>query len=482
MKKIIALFIVSILSLVVTLSYNTFTMSSTQVSVTPVKAVSVNEDAVERFSQCIQIPSISNRDLSLVDTAAFLRVHDFLSKSYPLCDSVMHRTLVGDYSLIYTWKGSDASLKPIMCLAHTDVVPIADPKSWGKDPFSGAVADGFIWGRGTLDVKVGVIGLMEAAELLIAAGFTPKRTIIFGFGHDEEVGGKGARAIVQYLEKQNITLEWLLDEGMFITKGIAPGLSMPLASVGIAEKGYLSVALSAKSIGGHSSMPPKQSAIGELSAAMVALEKNRLPQEIGPTIEYMFRSTGPESDFPYNMIFANLWLFKPILAGQLANSRTTNALTRTTTAPTILNAGVQDNVLAAEANGTINFRILPNQNQETVLTHIKNTIQNDNISVKALPGYSPPVPPSDINGIGYKAVEKTIRQIFPSTIVAPALVIATTDSRYYTAVCKNIYRFLPFELTASDIERIHGVDERISIEGYKKAVQFYHQLLINAQE
>jgi carboxypeptidase PM20D1 len=437
---------------------------------------------IERLSKAIQFRTIS-REQSMDSFEEFLRFHKFLEESFPETHKALQKEIVGDFSLLFTWKGQNEQLKPILLMGHMDVVPV-DPQAegqWTHPPFSGQVSDGYIWGRGTMDDKVSVIGILEAVEQLLAKRFQPQRTVHLAFGHDEEIGGQhGAAKIAALLASKKVELEYVLDEGGNITQGIIPGVSQPVALIGIAEKGYLSLELTVESAGGHSSMPPHDTAIGILSSAIHRLEttpfSTRLTEPTRKFLEFM----GPELPWAQRIAVSNLWLFEPWIKKQLASSPVGAAMIRTTQAPTIFEAGVKENVLPAKARSVVNFRLLPGETIASATNHVRQTIGNSRIKITALPIQADPSPVSDIASEAFRKLHSAIWQTEPSAVVAPALLVAATDSRHYTGLTKNIFRFLPITLSPEDTKRYHGTDERISVRDYERCVRFYAKLLTDA--
>ncbi|MCH7958696.1 MAG: M20 family peptidase [Candidatus Hydrogenedentes bacterium] len=483
-KRILILLVLVVGGVAALLVVRTLSTSSRQVHPEPVTGIELDTDAVvARLAEAITHRTISHQDPEKFDSAAFLQFHSFLERSFPKVHATLKKEVVSDYSLLYHWEGSDPSLRPILLLAHMDVVPVAPGThdDWEHDAFSGDLDGGFVWGRGTLDDKVNLMAVLEAVERLLSEGVQPVRPVYLAFGHDEEIGGaNGAEVMAKLLEDRGVRAEFVMDEGGAIISGAFPGLSAPLATIGIAEKGYTSVQLYVRAKGGHSSQPLPESAIGMLSAAVLRVEQNQLPSAItGPTrtmLEYM----GPESSFVNRLIMANLWLFSPVLKGILEASPASNAMIRTTTAPTMFNAGVKENVLPAEARAVINFRILPGDTVESVMEHVRVTIDDPRIEVSALTWGADPSKVSPIDVEGFKRIETTIRELFPEAIVAPYLVIGGTDARAYEAICENIYRFSPLLLETSDLARMHGTNERIAIEDYTRIIQFYYRLLVTS--
>jgi carboxypeptidase PM20D1 len=380
-------------------------------------------------------------------------------------------------------KGQDDQELPILLAAHMDVVPAESESgsNWTYLPFEGHVADGFIWGRGTLDDKESVLGILEAMEKLLHDGYAPRRTIYIAFGHDEEIGGRhGAAKIAELLNSRGVKLDYVLDEGLTITEELVPNISKPVALIGIAEKGSLSIELSVDSEGGHSMMPPQQTAIGILSSAISRLEQNPFPARMEAPVRKMFESLAPEMPFGMRVVFANLWFFEVLVKKKLASAPRTNALVRTTTAPTIFQAGVKENILATRARAIVNCRLLPGDTINKVLQKVQATINDQRVKVSASEGFnSAPSYIADTGSKGYKAVEQAIHQVFPQALVAPGLVIAATDSRHYSVMTDNILHFSPIRLRSDDLRRLHGIDERISVEDYNEVVRFYAQLILN---
>ncbi len=486
LKKVLMFLGLTIAGLLAVVLVKTATFSSKQVQMKPVK-VSVDVQAVaKRLAESIRFRTISFEDSKQFQGKPFLDLIQFLEKSFPLVHKHLKVEKVNKYSLLYMWKGSDPSLKPFLLMGHTDVVPVAGGtlKDWKHPPYSGKIVDGAIWGRGSLDDKVAVLGALEGVEALLAQNFKPKRTLFLAFGHDEEIGGSdGARAIAARLKKRGVTLEYVLDEGMVITNGIVPGVKKPVALIGLAEKGYVTLKLSIKGKGGHSSMPPKHTSIGVLSSAIHRLERNPMPARFqGPTAK-LFEYVGPEMSFGLKAVFANLWLFKPVVMGILKKKKSTHATIRTTTAVTMFNSGTKDNVLPIHASATVNFRVLPGDSIKGVLEHVKKVINSDQIEVRyANPNFFiEPSPVSPVDAKGFKVVQRSIREIFPKAVVAPNLVIGGTDSRHFTTLTKNIYRFLPISVKSADLKRIHGTNERILVDNYADVVRFYQQLIRNSQ-
>jgi carboxypeptidase PM20D1 len=374
-----------------------------------------------------------------------------------------------------------------MLMAHMDVVPVEEETldSWQHPPFEGRIADGYVWGRGALDDKLGVMGVLEAVESLLKAGMEPSRDVYIGFGHDEEIGGgNGAQNTARLLEERGVQLDFVLDEGGFISDGTALGSRNSVALVGVAEKGYLSVELTVEGSGGHSSMPPERTAIGLLSAAIDRLEKNRPAARVDGPVRRMLEGLAPELSFTRRVAIANLWAFERLVVSQLSRFPVTDSLIRTTTAPTMVSGGVKENILPAQARGTINFRIRPGESIETVLEHVKKTVKDPRVRFAPVPSALTfePSEGSSPDSENYGIVHRTIRQAFPDVRVVPYLVVGATDSRHFSGLTKDVLKFVPIRMDPQMIKTVHGVNERVSLDQYADAIRFYIQLLVNAAD
>ena len=452
-----------------------------QVERAPVVAVPAG--AAERLAGAVRIQTVSYADRGHTDVGALRRLHAYLEAAFPLVHATLRRELVNEHSLLFTWPGTDPSLNPILLMGHLDVVPVepGTEEQWQQPPFSGAVADGFVWGRGSIDNKSAVVGTLEAVEMLLAEGFRPVRTIYFAYGHDEETGGaQGARKIAELLKSRGVRLDMVLDEGGVIGDGLLPGISSPVAFVGVAEKGFATVELSVEGAGGHSSLPPRHSTVGILSAAIARLEANQMPARIEGTTRQLFDAVGPRFPLAQRAIFANLWLTAPLVQRRLESSPSTNAMVRTTTAATVFQAGSKDNVLPRSARASINFRVLPGDSVAGVLDHVRRVVDDDRVEARIAGAFqSEPSAMSSRDSQSFRNLEATIHSLSPDVVVAPYLVVVVTDARYFAEISSHVFRFLPLRLTSDDLERMHGIDERISIDQYENAIRLYRQLLLN---
>ena len=439
--------------------------------------------AVARLGQAVQLRTVSMGSGQPIDTTQFTAFHALVAQAFPRVHATLRREVLGGLSLLYTWPGADPARAPVVLMGHMDVVPVPEVNrgEWTHDPFGGELADGFVWGRGTMDDKSTVMATLEAVEGLLAAGFVPPRTVYLTFGHDEEVGGRfGARVLVDTLVARGVKPALVLDEGGFLSSGTLPGVAGRAAIVGIAEKGYVSLTLTAKAMGGHSSMPPARTAVGALGRAIARLEASPFPSGLDGPTRGMLEAMAPYVPFGRKLALGNLWLTAPLVERALAGSPMGAALLHTTIAPTMLAAGVKDNVLAPEARAVVNFRIRPGETVESVMAHVRRAVDDTLVLVARLDSVGVnPSPVSDVRSPAYALVASTVRAMLPgeSVPVIPYLVMGGTDAKYWGDHSDRVFRFLPVPLGPGDQARIHGVDERIPVREYATAVGFFARLL-----
>lgn len=471
MKKVFRFLGLALLVLIAIVLIKTFTLSSKQVPAGSIESVTVANDVFENLSEAVTYKTISFSEDTPPDSTAFYGFHRFLERAFPLIHSKLTLEKINDYSLLYTWQGSDASLKPMILMSHMDVVPVDQPTigDWEAGPFEGKITQTDIIGRGTMDDKGTLMAVMEAVEKMLEENFSPKRTIYLAFGHDEEVGGpRGAKQIADHLKKQGVQAAITIDEGGFLAEDLVPGIDSPVAMINLAEKGFASFRLIVETNGGHSSAPPEENTIGILAQAIVDLEDNQRPYKLVNPVDYQLEYMGPEMPFMQRMAFANPWLFKkPILEALNAH---------TTTAPTIIGGGVKNNVIPTVAEATINFRILPGETIESVKEHIVSTV-SDKVRVEEVGFLTNPSPVSSVESENFKILEQTIRDIYPNSIVVPGLVGGGTDARYFYDISDDVYRFYPIKLAPDSMSRFHGIDEKISKENYMEIITFSYHLI-----
>jgi carboxypeptidase PM20D1 len=484
-KRILLLLLVVVVLVGTVVVVRTLQFHSRQIAVEPAAGLTVDANAAAgRLADALKFRTISYQDSTQFDAAEFRAFRAFLDQAFPRTHATLNREIVGAFGLLYRWTGSDSALGPVVLMAHQDVVPVepGTESRWTYPPFEGRIADGFVWGRGAMDDKGNLMAELEAIETLLSQNAVPRRTVYLASGYDEEVGGsRGAASIARLLHERGVHPAFVLDEGGALVSGMVPGVKEPVAMVGIAEKGYLTLDLTVQAEGGHSSMPPRQTAIGILSAALDELEEHPVPGGIrGPTAE-MFAYLGPELPFSMRLFFANRWLFGPLLARGFGAQAAGNAMLRTTTAPTMFQAGVKENVLPSSAHAVVNFRLLQGDSIAGIVDYVRRTIDDPRVKVEIAPTFkTEPSPVSPVESDAFRLLARTIREVVPSAIVVPWLVVGGTDSRYFTALTGNVYRFSGVPVGPSDPERAHGTNERMSVSGYEQNVKFYVQLIRNA--
>lgn len=440
------------------------------------------EEAINRLSRGITHQTVSLEDTTEINYKNYDRFIAFLEENYPSLHKYTERRRIGGYSLLYKWKGSDSDLKPALLMGHYDVVPSkADTDSlWKYQSFSGEIADGYVWGRGALDDKSGIMSILEATEYLLEKDFQPKRTIYIALHHDEEVGGmRGARKVADYLEEEGIALEFVVDEGLPIAEEIIEGVEVPLAMIGVAEKGSVNIELTYSEDGGHSSMPPRSSVIGTLSRAVNRIERRPMQGHYKGLIVETFKPLIPYMNFTQRLAFNNTWLFRRLIKRKLSRNPATNAVLRTTAAKTIFEAGFKENVLPVSGRVIINFRVHPNDTVEDVERYVRKRIRNSDIHIRVLDRARNPSPVSSMSSRPYRMLNRTIQESFDPVLVSPSLFIAASDSRHFHKLTSNIYRFRPIRARQEDRSRVHGIDERIRVENYLEMIQFQIRLIEN---
>lgn len=477
-KWIFRIILLAFLGLIGVVLYNALSISSLQREHTLADPLTLDTDYAERLAKAVRLPTIT-RDEGIEDSAAFFGLHRLIETSFPLCDSLLDREVINGMSLLYKWPGTDPALPAVITLAHMDVVPVEQGSAtdWEQPPFSGTISDGYLWGRGTIDMKHMLMGSLEAVELLLAEGFKPRRTVYFAFGHDEEIGGQdGAAHIARHLQRQGVAFEYLLDEGTFILENVLPGIEKPVAFIGTAERGFVNLKITAHGQGGHSSQPPVEPAVSILGQALVDLQANPFPNQLSQTTREMFRFLSPEMPLHYRAVFTNLWLTSPLVIS-LMNKPPSNSVLRSTMAPTRLKGSDKSNVLPITAEAVVNVRILPGESVAGVKAHFEQAIRDERVSVSIdTTGFdvTEPSPVANSSARGYRELEQAIKQTFGQIYVCPSLFPAGTDSKHFHQIVPNIYRFNPLQLSSADISRFHGTNERISLEAYREVILFYH--------
>jgi len=481
-RRFVLAVLVAIVVLIAVIAYRTATYTP------PTKTVSAPVDlapdvridvarAAQHLADAVRIRTVSHQDAKDNDWAEWDRLHAWLAATYPAAHAAMTREVVAGHTLVYTWRGVDPSLPPIVLMAHHDVVPVTPgtEQDWSHPPFDGVIADGAVWGRGSVDDKGSLIGLFEGIESLVASGFVPRRTVYVVTGHDEEAGGKGAYAAAQLLNSRGVHAEFVLDEGLAVIADF-PLLGRPVALIGIAEKGYATLKVTAPAKGGHSSAPPPETGVEVLAKAVLAITGKAFPLEFkGPAAD-MVRALAPDAPLLVRVAVANEWLFRPLLVRQIAATAAGAATLHTTIAPTMLRGSPKENVLPQDATAWINYRIAPGLTADDVMQRA--AAATHGLDVKLAwegPAYDPS-PVSSSTATAYRVMAELAAgdEQIP---VAPGLVTATTDSRHMTGLATDIYRFQPIVASIGDLQMIHGTNEHMTTDNLRRTAEFYARLV-----
>ena len=439
--------------------------------------------AARHLGEAVRIQTVSHQDATEDDPAQWTALHDWLDRTYPNVHAAMTREIILQNTLLYTWKGSDPTLSPIILMAHQDVVPVDDKTvaEWKHPPFSGEIADGAVWGRGSVDDKGSLVGLFEAVDALASHGFKPKRTVMILSGQDEEVQGKGAQAAAALLEQRGVKALFVLDEGSIVLTD-NPVTHKPSILIGVAEKGYATLRVTATAPGGHSSMPPPSTAVITLSHALIAISRHPFAMKFeGPGAD-MLRWLAPHASPAVKMAVANEWLFSPLLVSEVAKTPPGAAMLHTTIAPTMLSGSPKENVLPQSASALINYRIMPSDSAAIVMARAKAAVRPQPVT---LTWDSPPREPSKVSSTssdGWKFVAAAAQAIEPGVPLAPSLVVAGTDSGRLGKVGLDVYRYQPLEASLADTRMIHGNNEHMTLANLKRMVDYYAMLIATAAQ
>ena len=466
-----ALFTLSLLILARTLAFR----PRKQEEVAPCSLDTDTEAAHAALRELVRCRTVSHENRELEDEAEFQRLIDLLPTLYPHVLATCSLREFEERGLLFRWEGKSHAHATVL-MAHYDVVP-ADAEGWRKPPFDGVIEDGVLWGRGTLDTKSTLNAIFFAADCLIRDGFVPEEDVYFAISGSEEIRGAGALNIASYFSKEGISVSLVLDEGGAVVEGAFPGVGRSTALIGIAEKGVLDVEYRVRTAGGHASAPRPQTAIGQLAAAVTEVEEHPAKMQLTEPVRKMFDTLGRHASFPYRMLFANLFLFKPLLS-RIAVRRggEMNALLRTTVAFTRMHGSEANNVLPSEADIVSNIRLSPADTADRTVARLRRVIDNPAVEIRPLQATNPS-PVSRTDGKGWETLRRAVRLTWPEAIVSPYLMLQCSDSRHFTALSDSVYRFSAMSLTAEERRTIHGRNERIRLEEIDRSVEFYLRLM-----
>ena len=431
--------------------------------------------SVEKLQALVRIPTVSHRDADLVDVGAFDTFVATLAALFPLLHEELELSRVDTHGLLFRWAGA-SDRRPVVLMAHSDVVPVDDGAPWQHPPFGAEIHDGAVWGRGTLDDKGPLVGICEAVETLLEQGFTPAQDVWLSFGCNEEVSGTAAVLAVEELERRGVTPWFVLDEGGAIASEAFPGVGAPVGVIGLTEKGVTSLELRVDGRGGHASTPARNGPTVRLARAISRIDRHQMASSVPePTVE-LLRRLAPHANAALRPVLANAARLRPLLARVLvAAGPEPAAMTRTSFAVTTLSGSPALNVIASTATAGVNIRIMVGDTVASVLEHVRRTIDDDQVQVTVVEQNEPsPISPMDD---AFALLESTISEVFPGAVPAPYVMMAATDSRFFTRICPRVYRFAPFRMTKAQRESIHSYDEHLGIDAFVEGVRWYQRLI-----
>lgn len=440
-----------------------------------------SDSSLGRFRELLQIPTVSlDPGDAAADGTHFLRFHDALVRLYPALHAVLEREVVAGYSLLYRWRGRDAA-SPLVLMAHIDVVPVV-ASEWSHEPFgaelvgSGDTAE--IRARGAVDDKGSLVAILEAVESLVAEGVVPERDVYLAFGHNEEVAGDGAQAIVEVLRQRGVRPSLVLDEGGAVVEGALPGVTVPTAVIGVAERGVMTVHLTARELGGHASTPPRDPATARLARAVLRLHRRPFPTRLVPPVRAMFETVAPYTSGPLRRVFASIGVTGRLLVKVFPRlGPELNALVRTTAVVTELSGAAGANVLATAARASVNVRLLPGDTATSAEARIRRVVGDPLVEVDVVSA-SDPSPVSPWSGPAWDRLAAATRSALGEEVLpTPYIQLGASDSRWFTEISGHVYRFTPFHLTRGEREALHSHDERIRVGSWLRGIEFYRDLL-----
>ena len=440
----------------------------------------VTHPAVEKLQALVRIPTVSDRDWTRVDAEVFDRFLAEHERLFPRLYAALELTRVGTHGLLLRWAGTSAppdDQRPVVLMAHLDVVPVDEGAPWQHPPFSAQIHDGAVWGRGTLDDKGCVVAISEAVERLLEEGFAPAQDVWLSFGCDEEVSGTSASEAVAELTRRGVRPWFVLDEGGAIAGDAFPGIQSPVGAIGVSEKGTTSVVLKVEGRGGHASTPARNGPTVRLARAIVRVDRHPMPAAIPDTTVELFRRLAPHAPLPMRPLMRNADRLRTALTQALvAAGPESAAMTRTTFATTTLSGSPAPNVIASTARAGINIRVMVGDTVAGVVAHLRKVIADKHVQIDVVEeGEASPVSPVDDDA--FRLIESTVAELFPDAVPAPYVMMAATDSRHFTAICERVYRFAPFRMSKAQRQAIHSYDEHLGIDDFLAGIDWYRRLI-----
>lgn len=429
------------------------------------------------LGRAVSFKTVSSRDQTQVDWSEFDRFHDYLRQQFPGVFLTLKFEVVGRANLLFEWVGSDPGLESVLLTAHQDVVPAKELEKWEHGPFSGEIADGFVWGRGSFDVKIQIVAILSAVEKLVGEGFQPKRSVFLGFGSNEEVTGDGAVLIARKLAERGRKFYMVLDEGGAVMETLMKQIHSHVAVIGVAEKGHLNVKLTVRKHGGHSSTPDNPTALGILGRALARVEKAQQGCHVEPPMKWFFKAVATNTKGFYSFLFRHFWLTRPLVLSVFKANPQYAAFIRTTHAATMCQGSSATNVISDEAWAVVNFRLLSSDNADTIIEWLRKVIRDDRVSYEVIGEAVMQSPVSPVDCPQFELLKAVVECNFEDTVAVPYFMSGGSDARHYTGISDNVYRFTPALLNFNELGRMHGCNERLSVENAGRAMGFYLSLI-----
>ena len=444
-----------------------------------------NDAAVARFRELLQLPTVSHADETEIEWEPFDAFVAALPRLYPRTHQRLEREIIDGHSLLYRWPGAAAS-DPLVLMAHYDVVPVVE-EEWDRPPFAAEIVgdgvDAAIHARGAIDDKGSLVAILEAVEQLAGSDFRPARDVYLSFGHNEETAGGGARAVVDLLRERGVRPGLVIDEGGAVVEGVVPGVTVPTAMVGVAERGVMTALLTAREGGGHASTPPAFPATARLARAIGRLHRHPFPVRVAPPVRALFATLAPHAPQPLRWVFGNLALTGPLLARVFPRlGPEMNALVRTTAVATELSGAPGENVLATTARAAVNIRLLTGDTVASATDYVRRVIADPEVEVEVRHG-SDPSPVSPWRGEPWRRVAGAVASALSDSssgeniVTTPYIQLGASDSRWFTAISAHVYRFTPFHLTRAERDALHSHNERIRVQVWLRGIGFYRDLI-----
>ncbi|MFV0412433.1 MAG: M20/M25/M40 family metallo-hydrolase, partial [Oscillospiraceae bacterium] len=364
---------------------------------------------------------------------------------------------------------------PVVLMAHYDVVS-ASGGEWASPPFAAEIREGAVWARGAVDTKCILAAVLEAFTHLLQAGFAPEGDIYFASTNNEETGGDTTPKMVEWFRERGIAPRLVLDEGGAVVSNLPLGVQKPFAMVGVGEKGIADVLLTAHGAGGHSSTPCAQNAPARLVRALHRIETRPAKAALPPELREMLTALAAHASFGYRLVFANLWLFAPLVKRVLAAGPETNAMVRTTSALTQLAGSDTINTLPKTATAGFSVRVAAGDSVNAAVQRLKKAAGGEGLEFTVAHRVEPP-PVSGFSTPEFKLIAAVAQSVYPEAGVAPYVMNGGTDSKHFSEICGNVYRFGGFALTTAERQSIHAANERLPLGSYYKGIAFYIQLI-----